>query len=111
MANRRFMVGERVLASHEQGGGNHEEGTVYDFYELLINQESIPKVVVDFDDGRRVLLTAVEPDVIAIEEDQVNDEFDEDEPDVDEPDEADDDDLDEEDDGDDADDGEDEADE
>jgi hypothetical protein len=102
MANRRFMVGERVLASREQDGANHEEGTVYDYYELLINQESIPKVVVDFDDGQRVLLTAVEPDVIAIEEDQVNNEFDEEETDVDEPE---DDDLEDEGDGDDSDDG------
>ncbi len=79
------MVGERVLASRDQSGANHEEATVYDFYELLIGEDRTPQVVVDFDDGQRVLMTAQEPNVRAIEEDQVSDEFD----DADEPDEPD----------------------
>ena len=70
------MVGERVLASRDQLGSSHEEATVYDFYELLIGEDKTPQVVVDFDDGQRVLMTAREPNVRAIEEDQVTDEFD-----------------------------------
>ena len=70
------MVGERVLASRDQLGSSHEEATVYDFYELLIGEEKTPQVVVDFDDGQRVLMTAREPNVRAIEEDQMTDEFD-----------------------------------
>ena len=73
------MVGERVLASRDQSGANHEEATVYDFYELLIGEDKTPQVVVDFDDGQRVLMMAREPNVRAIEEDQVSDEFDEEE--------------------------------
>jgi hypothetical protein len=77
MAERRFMVGERVLASRDQLGSSHEEATVYDFYELLIGEEKTPQVVVDFDDGQRVLMTAREPNVRAIEEEeQVTEDFD-----------------------------------
>jgi hypothetical protein len=82
------MVGERVLASRDQSGANHEEATVYDFYELLIGEDRTPQVVVDFDDGQRVLMIAREPNVRAIEEDQVSDEFDDDDL-ADEPDEPD----------------------
>jgi hypothetical protein len=81
MADRRFMVGERVLASRDQSGENHEEATVSDFYELLIEEDKIPQVVVDFDDGQRVWMTATEPNVLPIEEDDVSDEFDDEEPD------------------------------
>jgi len=70
------MVGERVLASRDQSGAGHEEATVYDFYELLIGEDRTPQVVVDFDDGQRVLMTAREPNVRAIEEDQVTGDFD-----------------------------------
>jgi len=72
------MVGERVLASRDQSGASHEEATVYDFYELLIGEDKTPQVVVDFDDGQRVLMTAREPNIRAIEEDPVTDEFDDD---------------------------------
>jgi hypothetical protein len=65
------MVGERVLVSRDQSGENHEEATVYDYYELLIEQDRTPQVVVDFDDGQRLLLEAREPNVMAIEEDDV----------------------------------------
>ena len=34
--DRRYFVGERVLVSRAQDGENHEEATVVDFYELLI---------------------------------------------------------------------------
>ena len=72
------MVGERVLVSRDQSGEDHEEATVYDYYELLIEQDRIPQVVVDFDDGQRLLLVAREPNVMAIEEDDVTDYEDED---------------------------------
>ena len=64
MADRRFMVGERVLVSREETGMDHEEATVVDYYELLINEDAIPSVVVDFDDGERRYLTAREPNVL-----------------------------------------------
>ena len=44
----------------------------------LLGTLKTPQVVVDFDDGQRVLLTAREPDIRAIEEDHVTDEFDDD---------------------------------
>jgi hypothetical protein len=102
------MVGERVLASRDQSGEDHEEATVYDYYELLIGQDKTPQVVVDFDDGQRVLMVAREPNILAIEEDQVTDEFDDDDL-ADEPLEGDDDDADDE--SDDDDDGDSEEDE
>jgi hypothetical protein len=76
MSERRYFVGERVLVSRDQSGENHEEATVWDFYELLTEGSSTPQVVVDFDDGERVWMVAREPNVRAIEEDQVRDEFD-----------------------------------
>ena len=66
MADRRYMLGERVLVSRAEDGENHEEATVVDYYELLINEDSIPSVVVDFDDGERKYLTAREPNVHAL---------------------------------------------
>ena len=73
------MVGERVLASRAETGADHEEATVVDFYELLINKESIPSVVVDFDDGERKYMTAKEPNVMPFDEDEEPDWDDEDE--------------------------------
>src|SRR5215469_18930654 len=70
MADRRYMVGERVLVSRAETGSDHEEATVVDFYELLINRESIPSVVVDFDDGERKYITAKEPNVMPFDEDE-----------------------------------------
>ena len=66
MAERRYMVGERVLVSRAQDGENHEEATVIDYYELLLEGSSIPSVVVDFDDGARLYLPAREPDVLPV---------------------------------------------
>jgi hypothetical protein len=65
--DRRYFVGERVLVSRAQDGENHEEATVVDFYELLIEGDKIPSVVVDFDDGERLYLTAREPNVLPID--------------------------------------------
>src|SRR5215469_16500691 len=88
MADRRYMVGERVLVSRAETGSDHEEATVVDFYELLINKESIPSVVVDFDDGERKYMTAKEPNVMPFDEDEEPDWGDEDEGDDEEEDEA-----------------------
>jgi hypothetical protein len=76
---RRYFVGERVLVSRAQDGANHEEATVVDFYELLIEGDKIPSVVVDFDDGERLYLSAREPDVLPIgSNDEHDDDWDED---------------------------------
>src|ERR1700759_377060 len=73
------MVGERVLVSRAENGSDHEEATVVDFYELLINRQSIPSIVVDFDDGERKYMTAKEPNVMPFDEDEEPDWDDEDE--------------------------------
>jgi hypothetical protein len=57
------MIGERVLVSRAQDGEDHEEATVVDYYVLLIEGNSTPSVVVDFDDGERLYLSAEEPNV------------------------------------------------
>ena len=76
---RRYFVGDRVLVSRAQDGANHEEATVVDFYELLMEGDKIPSVVVDFDDGERLYLSAREPDVLPIEpKDEHDDDWDED---------------------------------
>ena len=84
---RRYFVGERVLVSRAQDGENHEEATVVDFYELLIEGDKIPSAVVDFDDGERLYLTAREPNLLPIdlEEPELDDddEWDEDDEDAD----------------------------
>jgi hypothetical protein len=75
MADRRYLVGERVLVSRSQDGQNHEEATVTDFYELLISgQPPIPTAVVDFDDGQRLYITARAPDFLPMDEDEDDDE-------------------------------------
>jgi hypothetical protein len=73
------MIGERVLVSRAQDGENHEEATVVDYYELLIEGDSIPSVVVDFDDGERVYLTAREPNVLTIDLEEPEPEWEEEE--------------------------------
>src|SRR5262249_26329866 len=85
--DRRYFVGERVMVSRAQGGENHEEATVVDFYELLIEGDKLPSVVVDFDDGERLYLTAREPNVMPIDpdaDDEDDDDWDDDEDDDDE---------------------------
>jgi hypothetical protein len=71
---RRYFVGERVLVSRAQDGANHEEATVVDFYELLIEGDKVPSAVVDFDDGERLYLSAREPNVLPIEPKDEHDE-------------------------------------
>ncbi len=83
MAERRYMVGERVLVSRAQDGKNHEEATVTDFYELLMSgQEPVPTAAVDFDDGQRLYITARPPDFLPMDEDEEDEDEleDEDEP-------------------------------
>jgi hypothetical protein len=80
MERNRFFVGERVLVSRQQDGENHEEATVVDAYILLIEGDSIPSVVVDFDDGERRYLTAEEPNVLRLPEEEPPLEDDEPEP-------------------------------
>jgi hypothetical protein len=78
--DRRYFVGERVLVSRARDGAKHEKATVVDFYELLIEGDKIPSVVVDFDDGERLYLPAREPDVVPSDledEDEPDDEDDE----------------------------------
>jgi hypothetical protein len=79
--DRRYFVGERVMVSRAQDGEKHEEATVVDFYELLIEGDKLPSVVVDFDDGERLYLTAREPNVRAIDPDadDEDDDWDDDE--------------------------------
>jgi hypothetical protein len=63
-----YKVGDNVLASREQTGENHEEGTVIDAYSLLIGPETRPIVVVEFADGERVLLNPIGDDVRPVPE-------------------------------------------
>ena len=82
MVDRRYIVGERVLASRAEDGQNHEEATVVDYYVLLTEGDSIPSIVVDFDDGERKYMTAREPDILPLpEEEEDDDVWDEDETD------------------------------
>jgi hypothetical protein len=64
MNDRRYTVGEQVLASRDESGENHEAGKVVDFYELLIGEDRRPMVVVEFEDGERKYMTATAPNVL-----------------------------------------------
>ena len=75
MADRRYIVGERVLASRAEDGQNHEEATVVDYYVLLTEGDSIPSIVVDFDDGERKYMTAREPDILPLPEEEDDDDL------------------------------------
>jgi len=66
-----YKVGDRVLASREQNGEDHEEGTVVDAYTLLIGPETHPIVVVELSDGEQVRLNSVGPDVLPLPEPEV----------------------------------------
>jgi len=88
VADRRYIVGERVLASRAEDGQNHEEATVVDYYVLLTEGDSIPSIVVDFDDGERKYMTAREPDILPLPEEEEDDDAEDDEDDEDETDDA-----------------------
>jgi hypothetical protein len=84
VADRRYIVGERVLASRAEDGQNHEEATVVDYYVLLTEGDSIPSIVVDFDDGERKCMTAREPDILPLpDEEEDDDAWDDEEDEVD----------------------------
>jgi len=64
MAKRRYSVGDRVLASRDESGENHEPADVIDSYELIIGEQRRPVVVVEFEDGERKYMTAATPNVL-----------------------------------------------
>jgi hypothetical protein len=61
---RRFEVGDTARVSRAQNGAGHEDATVIDVYDLLMEGDKIPMVVVDFDDGQRMWVRDEEPDVL-----------------------------------------------
>jgi len=79
VADRRYIVGEQVLASRAEDSKNHEEATVVDYYVLLTEGDSIPSIVVDFDDGERKYMTAREPDILPLPEEADDDSVDDEE--------------------------------
>jgi hypothetical protein len=67
MARLRFNVGDKVLASRNETGDDHEPGVVIDSYELIIGEDKRPAVVIEFEDGERKYMTAATPNVLAVE--------------------------------------------
>lgn len=67
MAQSRYSVGDKVLVSRDESGGNHELGEVVDSYELLIGPVRRPTIVVEFADGVRQYVTATTPNVLPVE--------------------------------------------
>ena len=63
-----YTRGEKVLASRAQAGGDHEEATVVDHYNLLIGGDDTPIVVVLFEDGERLPLKVESEDVMPMPE-------------------------------------------
>src|SRR5262249_42622020 len=70
MVKRRSNVGDRVLASRDESGENHEAGDVVDSYELIIGEQRRPVVVVEFEDGERKYMTAATPNVLPLDEEE-----------------------------------------
>ena len=70
MAKRRYSVGDRVLASRDESGENHEPADVIDSYELIIGEQRRPVVVVEFEDGERKYMTAATPNVLPFDEEE-----------------------------------------
>jgi hypothetical protein len=84
---RRYEVGDKVLASRDETGEDHEPGVVIDSYEVIMGEQRRPIVVVEFEDGERKYMTATTPNVLPVEEEEEEaeegaeaDELDEDEP-------------------------------
>jgi hypothetical protein len=69
MANR-YSIGDKVLASRDESGENHEPGNVVDSYELIIGDDRKPMVVVEFEDGERKYMTATTPNVLPVDEEE-----------------------------------------
>jgi hypothetical protein len=66
----RYSIGDKVLASRDESGENHEPGEVVDAYELLIGEDRQEMVVVEFEDGERKYMTAKTPNVLRVEEEE-----------------------------------------
>jgi hypothetical protein len=62
-----FSVGDKVLASRDETGVDHELATVVDSHELIIGEDRRPMVTVEFEDGERRYLKATPPNVLAVE--------------------------------------------
>jgi hypothetical protein len=60
----RFKVGDKVLASRLENGENHEPGDVVDAYEILVGTSSKPMIVVQFEDGEHLYMSATAPNVL-----------------------------------------------
>jgi hypothetical protein len=70
----RYSVGDKVMASRDESGENHEPANVIDAYELLIGEDRKPMVVVEFEDGERKYMTATTPNVLPVEEEEEEEE-------------------------------------
>ena len=70
MSGLQFSVGDKVLASREESGENHEQGEVVDSYELIMGDERRPMVVVRFEDGEQKYMTAKAPNVLPVEDEE-----------------------------------------
>jgi hypothetical protein len=66
----RYSIGDKVLASRDESGENHEPGKVVDAYELLIGEDRQEMVVIEFEDGERKYMTAKTPNVLPVEEEE-----------------------------------------
>jgi hypothetical protein len=66
----RYSVGDKVLASRDESGENHEPANVIDAYELIIGEDRKPMVVVEFEDGERKYMTATTPNVLPGEDEE-----------------------------------------
>ncbi len=62
-----YSVGDKVLASRDETGDNHEPATVVDSYELIIGDDRRPMVTLEFEDGERKYLKATPPNVLPAE--------------------------------------------
>src|SRR5262245_23659671 len=67
MAKHRYAVGDKALVSRAETGEDHELGEVVDSYELLVDDERRPVIVVQFEDGERKYLTPATPNVLPVE--------------------------------------------
>jgi hypothetical protein len=67
MSGQLFSVGDKVLASRDESGEDHEPATVVDSYELIIGDDRRPMVTVEFEDGERKYMKATLPNVMRVE--------------------------------------------
>jgi hypothetical protein len=68
----RYSIGDKVLASRDESGENHEPGEVVDAYELLIGEDRQEMVVIEFEDGERKYMTAKTPNVLPVDEEETD---------------------------------------